>query len=1055
MSAIARRVVGIAIGLGLLCLPGSALAAATITEYTVPTHNRQPLGIAAGPDGNVWFTQSVSPGGIGRSSVSGSISEFSSGISNGAQGITAGPDSNLWFVEPAADKVAKITTSGSVQAYSATSGSEPSMITAGPDGNLWFTETGNKGAIGRITTSGTITAFTSGLTQNSQPEDIAAGPDGNLWFTEGANPGRIGRITTSGTVTEFSTGLTKDSHPEGIAAGPDGNLWFTEAANPGRIGRITTSGVITEFTSGLTQNVGARAITAGNDGNLYFTEPFNFGKIGEITPAGVISERFTPTSFSVPEDIATGPDGNLWFTEAANPGHIAMMTVAPKVSAPAASSISEQTATLGASVGPNSQATTYRFEYGTTTSYGAQTPSSSAGSAAASAPVSAPVSGLSPSTAYHFRAVATNTTGTTYGADQTFTTTSPPTALTQPATSVGLTSATLTGSVNPKGQATTYHFEWGATASYGNNTPASDASVGSDSAKHSLEQALSELTPEQTYHFRIVATNCGGCAEGTTYGADETFTSASPPTATTEDAEAISLTGATLTALVNPRGASTSYHFDWGTTTAYGNQSPVPDGAVGSDGVAHEVLGPLSSLTPGTTYHYRIVATNCEGCVAGTVYGGDQTFTTVAAPAVTAGAAEMIGLTGATLTGAVNPHGSAAGYHFEWGATTAYGNQSPALDEEAGSDGIDHAVSQSLAGLVPGTTYHFRLVASNCGGCVAGTTYGADGSFATIAPPSATTQPATIDGPASATIAGSVNPRGSASTYHFDWGETSAYGEQLPASDEAVGADAAEHELTQSVGGLVTDTTYHYRIVASDCGDCVEGTTYGADMTVTIASTPVRLSGLERPRLDAWPDVPGHHAPPAGIAPGVVALPQLGRTAVVHALAGTVLIRLPGGGAAEPIGQGDIPVGALVDASKGRVLLTTAVDTHGGTQSATVWGGAFVVRQTAARHGMTTFALAGARPRGCRARAHRSSSAVASAARSGKGARTLWASDHNGHFSTRGQNSVATVRGTYWGTVERCDGTLTIVRRGAVSVRALHGHRAVLARAGHSYLARA
>jgi streptogramin lyase/phosphodiesterase/alkaline phosphatase D-like protein len=1052
MCPFARRV-GILVGLGLLCLPGSALAAATITEYAVPTHNRQPLGITAGPDGNVWFTQSVSPGGIGRSSVSGSISEFSSGISSGAQGITAGPDGNLWFVEPAADKVAKITTSGTVQAYSAANGSEPSMITAGPDGNLWFTESGGKGAIGRITTSGTITSFSSGLTQNDKPEDITAGPDGDLWFTESGGKGAIGRITTSGTITEFTSGLTQSSQPEGIAAGPDGNLWFTEAANPGRIGRITPSGTITEFTSGLTQNVGPRAITTGNDGNLYFTEPFNYGKIGQITPAGAISEHATPTSFSMPEDIATGPDGNLWFTEAANPGHIAMMTVAPKVSAPAASSISEQTATLGASVGPNSQATTYRFEYGTTTGYGSQTSPASAGSGAASTPVSAPVSGLAPATTYHFRAFATNATGTTYGADQTFTTTSPPTALTQPATSVGLTSATLTGSINPKGQATTYHFQWGTTATYGSNVPASDASVGSDSAKHSLERALSELTPDQTYHFRIVATNCGGCAEGTTYGADETFTSASPPTATTEAAEAISLTGVTLTALVNPRGASTTYHFDWGTSTAYGSRAPVPDGTVGSDGIAHEVHGLLSSLDPGTTYHYRIVATNCEGCVAGTVYGGDQTFTTVAAPAVIAGAAESIGLTGATLIGAVNPRGTAATYHFEWGATSAYGNRAPAVDEEAGSDGIDHAVSQILAGLTPGTTYHYRLVASNCGGCVAGTSYSADGSFATLTPPSATTQPATIDSSDSATIAGSVNPHGSASTYHFDWGETSAYGSQLPAGDEAAGADAVEHELTQSIRGLVADTAYHYRIVASDCGGCAEGTTYGADMTVTIASAPVRLSGFETPRLDVHPDLPGYHAPPLGGTPGVVAPPQLGRTAVVHALAGTVLVRLPGGGAAEPIGQGDIPVGALVDASQGRVMLTTAIDTHGGTQSATVWGGAFAVRQTATGQGMTTFALAGARPSGCRARARQSTSAVTSAAKSGKGARTLWASDHNGQYSTRGQNSVATVRGTYWGTVERCDGTLTIVRRGAVSVRALHHHRTVLVRAGHSYLA--
>jgi hypothetical protein len=111
--------------------------------------------------------------------------------------------------------------------------------------------------------------------------------------------------------------------------------------------------------------------------------------------------------------------------------------------------------------------------------------------------VSSSVNGLSPATLYHFRALATNAAGTTYGADQTFTTTTPPTATTQPAVAVGLTGATLTGSINPKGQATTYHFDWGETAAYGSKSPSADASVGSDSSRHLLEAALSGLTPRQ------------------------------------------------------------------------------------------------------------------------------------------------------------------------------------------------------------------------------------------------------------------------------------------------------------------------------------------------------------------------------------------------------------------------------------------------------------------------------------------------------------------------------------------------------------------------------
>ena len=68
------------------------------------------------------------------------------------------------------------------------------------------------------------------MTAGAQPTSIVAGPDGNLWFTEFNGGNRIGRITTAGVITEFSTGITAGALPYGITAGPDGNLWFTEAA---------------------------------------------------------------------------------------------------------------------------------------------------------------------------------------------------------------------------------------------------------------------------------------------------------------------------------------------------------------------------------------------------------------------------------------------------------------------------------------------------------------------------------------------------------------------------------------------------------------------------------------------------------------------------------------------------------------------------------------------------------------------------------------------------------------------------------------------------------
>jgi hypothetical protein len=151
-------------------------------------------------------------------------------------GIAAGPDGNLWFTESSGNQIGRITTSGTVTEFTVpTPGGGLDGIAAGPDGNLWFTE-GGANQIGRITTGGTVTEFAI-PTAGSGARSIAAGPDGNLWFTEQAG-GNVGRITTSGTVTEFPI-PTAASFPRGIAAGPDGNLWFTEQ-DGNKIGRITS-----------------------------------------------------------------------------------------------------------------------------------------------------------------------------------------------------------------------------------------------------------------------------------------------------------------------------------------------------------------------------------------------------------------------------------------------------------------------------------------------------------------------------------------------------------------------------------------------------------------------------------------------------------------------------------------------------------------------------------------------------------------------------------------------------------------------------------------------
>jgi streptogramin lyase len=607
----------------------AAGAAPTISEYSIPTNDTQPWDVTTGPAGSLWVTEGSKKAVVGITAL-GAVTEYTSGITFGnLRGITQGPDGNVWFTEAGGSgAIARITPGGTVTEFTAglTRNSQPMDIVAGPDGNLWFTESAGNGAIGRITPTGTITEFTAGLTAKRSPTDITVGPDGNLWFTESGDPGAIGKITPAGGVTEYRTGLTTNRAPTGITRGSDGNLWFTENSNPGAIGRITPSGTITEFTTGLTVNSHPTGIGTGDDGSVWFTEPGATAKLATIGPSGTITEYAAGlTSNSDPWRIAPGPDGNLWFTEHANPGRIATVSLAPGVRTDAPSATTATTATLAGTVTPNTQSTSYHFEWGATTAYGSNTSTTSAGSSGTPQAVSASISGLSGGATYHYRLVASNASGTTYGRDETFTAQTLPIVETGEAADAALTSATLQGTVNPNSNATTYHFDWGTTAAYGNRIPGTDGAVGSDSAPHAMSNQLTGLTPGVTYHFRVVATS----SAGTSLGADQTFTTPMPPPSVTPGAATgVDATGATLNASANPQGSATSYHFDFGVTQDYGATWPSFDAPLGSDSSAHALTQTVSGLAPATTYHYRVVAVSA----AGAAYGPDQTFTTAAAP---------------------------------------------------------------------------------------------------------------------------------------------------------------------------------------------------------------------------------------------------------------------------------------------------------------------------------------------------------------------------------------------------------------------------------------
>ena len=113
---------------------------------------------------------------------------------------------------------------------------------------------------------------------------------------------------------------------------------------------------------------------------------------------------------------------------------------------------------------------------------------------------------------------------------------------------------------------------------------------------------------------------------------------------------------------------------------------------------------------------------------------------------------------------------------------------------------------------------------------------GAPGLVTLAQAASSATGPATSVSSTGATLNGSINPHGSATKFHFDFGTTTGYGSRVPSSDASIGSDNADHGVSQAVGGLAPSTTYHYRLVAIDA---LGFTTRGADATFTTPPCPV------------------------------------------------------------------------------------------------------------------------------------------------------------------------------------------------------------------------
>jgi streptogramin lyase len=473
--------------LALLMAAASAGArAATITEFPTGNATPAPGGLTDGGDGNLWF---VDTNAIGRISGNGTVKEFpiSPALPPGADlhAVVPGANGVMWFdVDGMAQDIGKLTPDGKITLFPVATttgfnpGATPEEMTTGPDGTVWFTDDGGgmapTPAIGRITPAGVIQEFTY---PNPMPqfESVTPGNDGNIWVTDRGEHPAVAKITPDATITPYTIGAAAAQMPDGLTPGPDNKMWFTDEGTPAAIGAVPENGPATEPTTESTPanptgiQPGSRpdAITAGADGRLWFIDQYSTNP--QEYPLG-----------GVPQGIALGIDGNVWVTQHSlmPPAPEAVVRVKPDGTAtpfsdglPATADLTEEDIVSG----PDGN---LWFVDGGTKEIGR---------------------------------VAVQLA---------------PTASTGAASSIGSVTASVAGTVNPRGAATTVSIEYGGSSVLGSKVSAGTLTASATASP--VTAALAALPAGSTIFYRVVATN----AFGTATGAIQTFKTSGATTIT-------------------------------------------------------------------------------------------------------------------------------------------------------------------------------------------------------------------------------------------------------------------------------------------------------------------------------------------------------------------------------------------------------------------------------------------------------------------------------------------------------------------------------------------
>jgi DUF2075 family protein len=499
------------------------------------------------------------------------------------------------------------------------------------------------------------------------------------------------------------------------------------------------------------------------------------------------------------------------------------LAIAPTISATAsATSITSSTATIGGTITSDGGAavTARGVVYGTSSLSSTFSVTSGTGTGT----YSIGLTGLTPATTYYVRSFATNSVGTVYGTETSFSTIAvAPSLTTTEASSISKYAASAGGTITSNGGSviTASGICWSTTAI----PTISDSKTTDGTTSGTFTSSIIGLTAGTTYYVRAYAIN----AIGTGYATAQSFTTLStasnnPVLASTTPASSITSSSAILGGNITDEGATqvSVRGLVYGTTTGSSTFSVTIGSGAGT------FTSTLTGLTQGTTYFVRSFATNVQG----TSYGTETSFTTQTTPTVSVtNTPSSITTTSAISGGIISSTGGAtvtvSGVVWSLTSTPTITLASKTTDGTTSG-----TFTSSITGLTQGATYHVRAYATN----YLGTSYGPDITFTTITTPtvSSTATVTSITG-TTATSGGTITVDGGATVTSrgLVWGTTTG------SSTYSVTSGSGTGTYTASLTGLSIATTYFVRAFATNSA----GTVYGPEVqfstpsTATVAST--------------------------------------------------------------------------------------------------------------------------------------------------------------------------------------------------------------------------